>query len=410
MSKLLVKTRKKERYIGKVMALHYCRYSNRVLAIKKSHWMMRLDSKTPRTSKVQMSHCSGSCWDKSVRGHKGLHYQLHHLLCLAPLPAMLLSPDICHGHTASGISTRSSRWPTEIPDVSHATPSFQISEEICQAQLTAGLTSGHMGGWVPSLPRSISNAHTPCITPDQSCGQRLVSEPTQRTDSFLNRWENNSISRNLQQITIHTECKEIVELVKTGNNTCNPQILWDYYWVMRRVREMVWSRTVFTIICCCPSPHSSQSRGRLCSVSTKTSSHKCDFSGFSIEQEKRERSVQQTLCHSSIVTLPSFCLCWWNLKLDYVLGELLLFCCPSKTPGLCPLLGKSDADCSMQHCHINSLHWDWHCHSPDLSLFMFTATQAEHDQSPKVTCLQEILASLRELKNNPRLHQLNNHG
>lgn len=37
MSKLLVKTRKKERYIGKVMALHYCRYSNRVLAIKKSH-------------------------------------------------------------------------------------------------------------------------------------------------------------------------------------------------------------------------------------------------------------------------------------------------------------------------------------------------------------------------------------
>lgn len=47
------------------------------------------------------------------QGHKGLQAQLHYLLCLAPLLAMPLSPDICHHNAASVISIHSSemtRW------------------------------------------------------------------------------------------------------------------------------------------------------------------------------------------------------------------------------------------------------------------------------------------------------------
>lgn len=159
--------------------------------------------------------------------------------------------------------------------------------------------------------------------------------------------------------------------------------------------------------------HSSQSGGKLCFVSTNTNSHKCASSGFGIEQENTERSVQQMLCHSSHCHLAQLLHLLLEPELDYVLGQFLLFCCPNKTPGLCPLLGKKwcrGTSAALPH-QLPAL--GLHCHSPNLSSFMSTAkaaTLAVPDQGPKVTCLQEILASLRDLKNNPRLHPLNSHG
>lgn len=197
--------RKKERYIANFVALHYCRFSNRVLTIKKSHWIQRLDSKIPKTN-TRCDHCSGFCWEKSVRGHKRLHYQLPCTL------AMPLSPDICHCHTASVISIHSSQmtsWnprcftcPSVIPDLRGNMP----DSAGCRAELRPY-------GGMSALPsfQDPPYPHTPCITPDQcihtkafstrpvgrpqgwSFGQCLVSEPTQRTDSFFSSGRTTSL-------------------------------------------------------------------------------------------------------------------------------------------------------------------------------------------------------------------------
>lgn len=171
-------------------------------------------------------------------------------------------------------------------------------------------------GWVPSLPRSISNSPSPCTTPEQcmhtqafpaspvgtpqgcSFGQSLLSGSTQRTDSFLSS-----------------------EMTTFLAGTCyryNPHCLQGNSWACQSQEQHVWPSDALGLLMsyqkgdrdglikdCVHNHlllsnfHSSQSGGKLCSLSTNTNSHKCASSGFGIEQENTERIVQQMLCHSS---------------------------------------------------------------------------------------------------------------
>lgn len=198
------------------MALHYCRYSNRVLAIRKSHWMMRLDPKhqgpAPKCRCYTALGPAGTSLWGDTRG-----YTISCITCSALHP---------YWQRCSVLTSATATLPLEL---AHTPLNDQLKSQMFHMPLHHSRSQRKYArlSWLQDWPQAIwwdecppfqaPSAIPTHITPDQSCGQCLVSEPTQRTGSLLNRWENNSSSSHLQQITIHTACKGIVELVKPSD-------------------------------------------------------------------------------------------------------------------------------------------------------------------------------------------------
>lgn len=235
----------------------------------------------------------------------------------------------------------------------------------------------------PALPQSVDShqglLYQSCGRPQGwSFGHCLVSEQTQRTDSFLTRQEN-FISRNLLQIQSILLARDQLSLSKLGTTCSTLRSLGITLSYPKGDRDGMIKDCVHNHLLLSKSSHIPKWKEIvLCINLYKQPQMWLFWIQYSAKEYRKECA---TVAESQFPLSPC-------LAFAFAAGT-----CTGLYPGSVPALLLSHQDpravslvgekavqsVHLQHCHINFLHWDLHCHSPNLSSFTFTVKVSNSD-------------------------------